>query len=111
MRRREFLSLPAFGLLPAVADQPARVHRVRLSGPEPLAQLARVWCYGAVRRVVVRPEAAWWPAPAQLPDRWQAWMELGDGGAVHVVARGETTSRPAHPVAAELVRLLTARGC
>jgi len=110
MCRREFVSLPALGLLPAAADRPASVHCVRLSGPEPLTQLVRVWRYGAVRRMVVRPEPAWWPAPAALPDRWQAWIDLGDGGAVHVVAQGESTGWPAHPVAVELVRLLTVGG-
>ena len=108
MRRRDLVLLPALTLLPAAAKGVATVHRVTLSGPEPLAQLARVWCYGPVRRILVRPEPAWWPAPSALPDRWQAWLDLPDGAAVHVVARGPSTNRPAHPLAAELLRLLTA---
>lgn len=100
--------MPALTLLPAAGAAQATVHRVTLSGPEPLAQLARLWSYGAVRRIVVRPEAAWWPAPYSLPDRWQAWVDLRDGAAVHIVARGQTTSLQVHPVAKALLRLLTA---
>ena len=110
IRRRDLLVLPALPLLPAVlaAKAPAAVHRVNLRGPEPLAQLAHLWRYGPVRRILVRPEPGWWPAPAALPDRWQAWLDLPDGRAVHVVARGHSTSRPQHPVTLELERLLTA---
>lgn len=108
IRRRELLLMPALTLLPAAGAASTTVHRVTLSGPEPLAQLARLWSYGAVRRIVVRPEAAWWPAPYSLPDRWQAWVDLRDGAAVHIVACGRCTIRPVHPMARELVRLLTA---
>ena len=108
IRRRELLLMPALTLLPAARAVPATVHRVMLSGPEPLAQLARLWSYGAVRRMLVRPEAAWWPAPNELPDRWQAWLDLRDGAAVHIVARGRSIIRQEHPMVRELVRLLTA---
>lgn len=109
MRRRDLLLMPTLALLPVPVKGARMVYRVRLSGPEPLARLAGLWRYGAVSRVVVRPEPGWWPAPATLPDRWQAWLELRDGSAVHVTARGESLDRPAHPVVSELVRLLTVR--
>lgn len=106
MRRRDFLALPGAVLAPRV-ERPAMVHRVTLVGAEPLAELGRVWRYGAARRVVVRPDAAWWTAGV-LPDRWEAWVDLAGGDAVHVVARGACGQAPAHPVAVAVRALLTA---
>ena len=114
IRRRDLLFVPGLFVpgvmaLPELNASAAGVHRIRLDGQEPLAQLAGLWKYGPVDRIVVRPEAAWWPSPSALPDRWQAWIDLPAGGAVHVIACGTSTSWPGHPVAAEVLKLLTLR--
>jgi len=84
------------------------VHRLVLDCAEPLAELGRVWRYGAARRVMVRAEGAWWAADV-MPDRWQAWVEVAGGDAVHVVARGASMQAPAHPVAMAVREMLTTR--
>ncbi len=105
LRRRDLLLLPVLAAVPTVAGVPV-VHGLRLCGPEPLDQLARLWCYGTPVRILVRPQPEWWPTRRALPDRWEAWLDLDGGAAVHVVAQGGSHRRPAHPVAAELGRLL-----
>jgi|DewCreStandDraft_4_1066084.scaffolds.fasta_scaffold64695_2 hypothetical protein len=34
---------------------------------------------GAAERVVARACPGWWPDGESLPDRWEAWVELGCG--------------------------------
>ena len=108
MRRRDFLALPGVVLAPRV-ERAGVVHRVRLEGAEPLVELGRVWRYGAARRVMVRAEGAWWAAGV-MPDRWEAWVEVAGGDAVHVVARGASMEAPAHPVAMAVREMLMAGG-
>ncbi|HEY3439793.1 MAG TPA: hypothetical protein VGK29_03540 [Paludibaculum sp.] len=107
MRRRDFLALPGMLCAPRV-EMAGVVHRVTLRGAEPLMELGRMWRYGAARRVVVRAEGAWWAADV-LPDRWEAWVDVVGGDAVHVVARGASREAPSHPVARAVRALLTAR--
>lgn len=111
MRRREFLALPAVAGLPAVQSPRAPRPRatLRLTSARPFDEFSRLWLrhgFGDARRVTARAHPAWWPSPTELPDRWQAWIELADHSAVRVLCQPRQTPLPeAHELCSTAVRL------
>lgn len=96
--------MTALALMPAAGggeDGPAlRIERIRLTSATPWAELARACRERGLhdpRRIVARPEPAWWPHRRELPPRWQAWLEFS-GGRVLVAEcrpdRGIVHERP-----------------
>lgn len=62
-----------------------RIERIQLTSATPWAELARACRERGLRdlrRIVARPEPAWWPHTRELPPRWQAWLEFSGGRAL-----------------------------
>jgi hypothetical protein len=114
MRRRDLLVLPVMGVLPAPPE--ARLHRLRLTSAEPLAEIDAVWAeqgWPVPVRVVARARPGWWPAAGVLPDGWRAWVDLPDGAAVVVERPARATAgglAPEGKAARALAAALTAGG-
>jgi len=105
MRRRDFLCFPA-----AVAALPCPPHRLRLAtlrldSLRPLSEFSTWWAlHGAAEplRIVARPHPLWWPSPANLPERWQAWFDLSGGAALIVICEPLTPSTSPPPATPDL---------
>jgi len=74
--------------------------RVRLVSGSPWRELEGVWLrlgLGAAERVVARACPGWWPDGASLPDRWEAWVELGWGRVLVAECRPRERVRETGP--------------
>ncbi|MGC8758718.1 MAG: hypothetical protein ACP5UT_05275 [Bryobacteraceae bacterium] len=117
--RRAVLAMTALPLMPAAGcgedGSALHVERIRLTSATPWAELARACRERGLhgpRRIVARPEPAWWPHTRELPPRWQAWLEFSGGhvlvaecrpGRAIVQERPERLGAVTHAVAAALL--------
>lgn len=100
--RRRFAGLPLLGVFGGrvPGGRRARVERIRLTSGAPWRELEAAWRglgFGSPGRVVARAAAAWWPHGRELPDRWAAWVEFGDGRVLVAECRPRERIREAGP--------------
>ncbi len=83
----------------------------QLTSSQPLAEAEQLWgrhLWPAPLKIAARPHPAWWPSATELPDRWQAWLEMPGGWSVLLLAQSTRTHTVAPPRPGRLARRLAA---